>query len=922
MGSHLSGTFTGFLASMYLTHLIQTRQVPKGCSSYQMFRTALSHIATENWAEKPTKDKPKAGGIMMAPVAFDELPAEDRRPSLETFHSHFDVVFVDPSGFCNLLGDMTRSEYEHLRHQAALSLESLQNASIDTLAFDSVFLRKQPFVSSYDCLINVRVDPAVARRYPLRVLDRGGDWLAIAYSLLTKLLTRGLNTRAKLVVAQPRAIDTWPLSAEPPVANDAVQVCIGVLLDTTEAFRTLDLGPDADDPAAARFRDFWGQKCELRRFQGGQINEAVVWLSAHQNKSRDSDDAPQITPPITRTILRKIVQFVLLRHVKISVKYVTVVVNPLDHLLSPARGHLDTGPLSTHKAISRLDQLTRKLRDLEDLPLAFNTIQGISPSFQNTDPFPPKGDISSAVQETPVSSTDWRPAEIFIPVLEVLATFETSGKWPDDIRAIQKVKAAFYVNIAAKLRQQFGVVSTPTERFLDILFGGFVYRLIIFVERECHILETRATNLQISIDALTNTNAKGIEPLLEQKAALQNTVATLRGSFIATPKLALWVRGVAATHPAFAPSVRLCKRWLNAHMFADVLSDEAVEILVASVFLSPHPFAAPGLPHLGLLRFLHLLAHFDWDGEPLLVNFDGSVGVSELNELAEHFKKNRSMLPAMYLATPNELKSSFWTRDTPSKPLLARLVAFARECSKLFVQELERQCLPANAQLEEADLEVLFRTPLDEYDALLHLDHTNVPRYAENIDFSPDKTGEEQQQANATKRKYKNFELATLSARKRAKAAKGKAQKGKGSDESQNVTKPTTIVPAVDFDPVNLFVEDLRARFGDVALFFYDRLGGDVIGVAFDPQARAPHPFKANLCQHTTPVAVPPTTLAKETPSEKTKKKNKKAKETKDPKTEASTVGKKITLDIAGVVSSMQQLGRGLISRVQLREGL
>ena len=29
--------------------------------------------------------------------------------------------------------------------------------------------------------------------------------------------------------------------------------------------------------AAAKFRQFWGEKAELRRFQDGNIAEAVVW---------------------------------------------------------------------------------------------------------------------------------------------------------------------------------------------------------------------------------------------------------------------------------------------------------------------------------------------------------------------------------------------------------------------------------------------------------------------------------------------------------------------------------------------------------------------------------------------------------------------------------------------------------------------
>lgn len=42
--------------------------------------------------------------------------------------------------------------------------------------------------------------------------------------------------------------------------------------------RLVDVGPAADDArAAAKFRAFWGDASELRRFQDGKISEAVVW---------------------------------------------------------------------------------------------------------------------------------------------------------------------------------------------------------------------------------------------------------------------------------------------------------------------------------------------------------------------------------------------------------------------------------------------------------------------------------------------------------------------------------------------------------------------------------------------------------------------------------------------------------------------
>lgn len=51
-----------------------------------------------------------------------------------------------------------------------------------------------------------------------------------------------------------------------------------IQVDPTAALRAVDIGPPADQAAAAaEFRQFWGDRSELRRFQDGAICEAVVW---------------------------------------------------------------------------------------------------------------------------------------------------------------------------------------------------------------------------------------------------------------------------------------------------------------------------------------------------------------------------------------------------------------------------------------------------------------------------------------------------------------------------------------------------------------------------------------------------------------------------------------------------------------------
>ncbi|KAL0192857.1 hypothetical protein M9458_011153, partial [Cirrhinus mrigala] len=54
-------------------------------------------------------------------------------------------------------------------------------------------------------------------------------------------------------------------------------------------------------------------------------------------------------------------------------------------------------------------------------------------------------------------------------------------------------------------------------------------------------------------------------------------------------------------------------------------------------------------------------------------------------------------------------------------------------------------------------------------------------------------------------------------------------------------------LPVIDYDPVRLYLSELREAFGDLALFFFDPYGGTVIAVLWKPAAFEPKPFKASL---------------------------------------------------------------------------
>ena len=51
----------------------------------------------------------------------------------------------------------------------------------------------------------------------------------------------------------------------------------------------------------------------------------------------------------------------------------------------------------------------------------------------------------------------------------VVCQLESSGKWPDKVEAIGKIKTAFYIYIGKALTEHYGLITSPTADFLDIL---------------------------------------------------------------------------------------------------------------------------------------------------------------------------------------------------------------------------------------------------------------------------------------------------------------------------------------------------------------------------------------------------------------------------------------------------------------------
>ncbi|XP_029423844.1 nucleolar protein 6 isoform X2 [Nannospalax galili] len=755
------GGFNGFLISMMVTFLVSTRKIHTTMSGYQVLRSVLQFLATTDLT---------VNGISLCPSSDPSLP------SLADFHQVFPVVFLDSSGRLNLCADVTASTYHQVQHEAQLSMALLDSKADD--AFQLLLMTPKPMVRAFDHIVHLRPLSrlqAACHRLKLwpELQDNGGDYVSAALGPLTTLLEQGLGSRVHLLAHSRPPVPEWDINQDPPKHKDSGTLTLGLLLRPEGLTSVLELGPEADQPEAADFRQFWGSRSELRRFQDGAIREAVVWEAGSMSEKR--------------LIPHQVVSHLLALHTDIPDTCVHYVGGFLDALIQGPKESSSTGEEALAVAVRCYDDLSRLLWGLEGLPLTVSAVQGAHPVLRYTEVFPPAPvrpaySFYRHLQERAslLPRLD-KPCPAYVEPMTIVCHLEGSGQWPQDAEAVRRVRAAFQLRLAEVLTTQHKLLCRATATHTDVLKDGFVFRIRVAYQREPQILkEVRSPEGMIS---------------------LRDTPASLRleKDTRLLPLLTSALHGLQQQHPAFSSVARLAKRWVRAQLLGEGFTDESLDLVVAALFLHPEPFTPPSSPQAGFLRFLYLVSTFDWKNNPLIVNLNNELTAEELVEIRSGFLAARTQLPVMVIITPQDCKSSVWTQDGPSAQILQQLVVLAAEALPI----LEKQLMDPRGP---GDIRTVFRPSFDMYDVLIRLTPRHIPRHRQAVDLPA-----------------ASFCRGLLS------------EPG-----------PSSLMPVLGYDPPQLYLAQLREAFGDLALFFYDQHGGEVIGVLWKPTSFQPQPFKAS----------------------------------------------------------------------------
>ncbi|XP_068637494.1 uncharacterized protein [Aristolochia californica] len=756
---HSHDSLNGFLISIILAYLATEsggNRISKSMKALQIFRVTLDFIATSKLWE---------AGFTLQSSSQSNVSKEEKRQRQQSFG----ILLYDISGNFNLAFRMTKSALRELQEEAAWALTCMDKCKDG--GFEAVFMTKIDFAAKFDNCMRVNLKGNAKLFESSYCLD-DERWRTLEEKVHS-LLVEGLTDRAKLIrVAWNNRPSKWNVVNGFSEFDDE-KLLIGVLASSSEkGFRVVDIGPHAENKEeVVKFRKFWGEKAELRRFKDGTIAESTVWECNQWER---------------HLIMKHITEYVLSRHLSVSPEDMEHVAGQLDFCLT----HGVKDPISGYSVLLKaFEELSKRLRQLEDIPLKVSSVQPLDPALRQTSAYPP---VPHPLAYEKSFDRKLKEFTTCIQSLDVMIQLEGSGNWPLDDVAVEKTKSAFLLKIGESLGKNWNMRCVASEDEVNVLIAGYSFRLRILHERSIYLVRKQAGNNQM------------------------NTIPSLDRQLFLRGQHASMVNGLQGRYPIYGPVVRLAKRWVTSHLFSCFLTDEAIELLVAYLFLRPFPFHVPCSRITGFLRFLRLLSNYDWMFSPLVVDINNDLTSDDEKVINENFISSRKcygenavsvepVISAMFLATAYDKNSEAWTMTSPSTSVLKRMAAYARSSEEL----LTKLILDGQTSLQR--WECLFRTPLTNYDAvvLLHRDKLSYPRLLFPAEINQGKC-----------------------------VVQGKASKGFQSSLSLGNSNYTLEEARkkllVNFDPLRCFVEDLKREFASTLKVWYDSVGGDAIGLTWE----------------------------------------------------------------------------------------
>lgn len=743
----------------------------QGFSSYQLYKGAVKYLATMDLCEgylsftseigESNTSKYNAGAGFNTPTLFDKTTK------------------------LNLLWKMTKSSYQVLKQEAINTLGLLNDVVYDR--FDPILLQKVPLDSmKYDLVYDLNVTDDLYDSFgaleKITFITFDNYIKHKVYSILKNALADRVTS---LEISNDSTTTVFPLTKRKPLSQHSHKYRLGVQLNPDECDKLVTKGPnDNDEEQASKFRAFWGSKSSLRRFKDGTIQHCVVWI-AENNEPVVS----QIILYALSTHFHPLISKNLSTNIQILNKRLPT---PLT-VSAAAQGVSSTTNFTLLK--TSFENLSKVMYNL-DLPLGIKSMLPASPALRN----------SSLLQPVPfaISNPDfWN---------DVVLQFETSSRWPDEIKAMEKTKTAFLLRISDVLNKE-STYRTFVTRDDSIPFNedvtllsvltpdGYGFRIRVLSERD-EVLYLRA---------VTNSG--------NQKALLQDVYLKFNQVYIGSVKHFRTVSILSSSFPYYSPTVRLFKQWLDAHALLRHFTDELVELIALKPFVDPAPYSVPHSVEKGFLQILRFIASWNWKDDPLILDLskraDGADDELE-NKLSDKltipgYQLIRTNFEKIRKTDPSGMKMQFFvgTRDDPSGilwsnnvslPIASRLTALSRAAIQLVKTQ----------GITDKNIDLFFTPALNDFDFYIKVKSADLTKSS-----GISKQGE-----------YKNLNV-------------------------NHTAFPEDITSK--YDLTTAFADELNRKFGDVIIFSARKCpslfaeSSNVICGVFMPSAMAKKKFRVTL---------------------------------------------------------------------------
>lgn len=203
-------------------------------------------------------------------ISIYESKFRTTQPDPEIFHQYFDIVFIDTTGYYNICANLSLDVYLRVRSDSAMALKLLNNEHVNSFRF--LFATKMPLYAQVDHIIQFDVSKILKKRdVGNAIFNFCGYWYPYIEKLVLDVLRKGLDKRIHAILPitniHEGTFKPWDVKEQPKSTEKMLKV--GLILNPEYALDILDKGPQSNLPEAEDFRQFWGTKSELRRFQDG-----------------------------------------------------------------------------------------------------------------------------------------------------------------------------------------------------------------------------------------------------------------------------------------------------------------------------------------------------------------------------------------------------------------------------------------------------------------------------------------------------------------------------------------------------------------------------------------------------------------------------------------------------------------------------